>query len=129
MLMTQYPKTRTIEKLKDGLLPRADRDNVPKFPSFMYDEDMVEPGKVTSGLFRGPLLVAASFSPLGLHSLSLTESQVYKHIFISKSIARGEEGTARRGVAQINQMENVEPATICYTVLQVCEPDVKLQCF
>jgi hypothetical protein len=49
---------RTIEKLKNGTLPRLDRAGVPKFPSFMYDEDMMEPGKVMSGLFRGPLLVA-----------------------------------------------------------------------
>ena len=88
--------------MKNGLLPRLDRDGVPKFPLFLYDEDMIEPGKLTNGLFRGPLLVA-----------------VYKFIFISKSFARGEEKTARKGLAEINKMESVEPTTICYTVLQV----------
>lgn len=83
MLMTQHPKTRTIEKLKNGTLSRVDRDKVPKFPLFMYDEDMVEPGKVTSGLFRGPLLIAARFTPLGLRSPSLTNNagvQIYLHL-------------------------------------------------
>ncbi|KAF9647353.1 hypothetical protein BDM02DRAFT_3261766 [Thelephora ganbajun] len=93
--------SETIEKLKNGSLARLDREGVPKFPSFMYDEDMMEPGKVTEGLFRGPLLVA-----------------VYVYIFISKHVARGEKKTARKGIAEINQMGNVEPATICYAVLQ-----------
>lgn len=76
------PKTRTIEKLKTGSLPRADREGVPKFPLFMYDEDMIEPGRVTNGLFRGPLLIAAGFAHLGLHSSLLTDLtglQVYFH--------------------------------------------------
>lgn len=54
------PKIRTIEKLKNGSFSRLDREGVPKFPSFLYDEDIIEPGKLTNGLFRGPLLVAVS---------------------------------------------------------------------
>ena len=30
----------------------------------MYDEDLMERGKVTNGLFRGPLLVAVSIPRL-----------------------------------------------------------------
>lgn len=44
--------------------PRLDRDGVPKFPSSLYDEEIIEPGKYTNGLFRGPLLVVVSSSPL-----------------------------------------------------------------
>lgn len=40
-------------------------------------------------------------------------------IFVSKRGAQGEERTARRGIAEINQMGKVDPKTICYTVLQV----------
>ncbi|KAF9645037.1 hypothetical protein BDM02DRAFT_3207847 [Thelephora ganbajun] len=68
----------------------------------MYDEDMMEPGKVTEGLFRGLLLIA-----------------VYMYIFISKHVARGEKKMAQKGITEINQMGNVEPATICYVVLQM----------
>jgi len=45
--------------------------------------------------------------------------QVYKFIFVSKCGVQGEEQTARRGIAEINQMGNVNPATICYAALQV----------
>ncbi|KAF9778158.1 hypothetical protein BJ322DRAFT_1025249 [Thelephora terrestris] len=86
---------------QNGSFSRLDREGVPKFPSFMYNEDMIEPGKLTNGLFRGPLLVA-----------------VYMFIFVSKRVAKGEKKRARKGIAETHQMENVDPATICYAVLQ-----------
>ena len=61
-LLILSPKPRTIEKLKNGSFSRLDREGVPKFPLFMYDEDMIEPGKLTNGLFRGQLLVDVSSS-------------------------------------------------------------------
>lgn len=40
-------------------------------------------------------------------------------MLISKCIAMGEEKTARKGIAEVNQMGNIEPTTICYAVAQV----------
>ena len=51
--------------------------------------------------------------------MPLTALKVYTFTFISKCVAKGEKKKARRGIAETNQMENVDPATICYAVLQV----------
>jgi len=75
--------------MKTGRLPRLDREGVPKFPLFMYDEDVIEPGKVTNGLFRGPLLVAASSFSFGLHSLRLTVPTGLPFYFRLKAPCRG----------------------------------------
>ena len=40
-------------------------------------------------------------------------------MLVSKRVAMGEEKTARKGIAEVNQMGNIEPTTICYAVAQV----------
>lgn len=46
-------------KLKQGELPLIDNTGDPKFPAFLYDEELMD-GSLTQGLFRGPLLLAVS---------------------------------------------------------------------
>jgi len=65
----------TQEGIKAATLPMKDRENQPFFPSFLYDEQMVD-GSLTKGLFRGPLLLKASLSP----SLSImTADSTHRH--------------------------------------------------
>jgi hypothetical protein len=49
----------TRQKLMQGELPLNDSVGDPKFPSFLYDEDAMD-GSFTTGLLRGPLLLAVS---------------------------------------------------------------------
>ena len=49
----------TREKLSQGELPLIDNAKDPKFPAFLYDEDITD-GSLAQGLFRGPLLLAVS---------------------------------------------------------------------
>lgn len=46
-------------KLKEGELALIDSAGDPKFPAFLYDEDIMDES-LTQGLFRGPLLLAVS---------------------------------------------------------------------
>lgn len=85
----------------------------------MYDEDMMERGKLTNGLFRGPLLVAVGLFPF-THSLSIKFIKVHMHIFTSRSVAMGGKKTAQKGIGEKHHMEHIDPATICYAAIQVC---------
>ena len=49
-------------KLVERELPLIDNTSDPKLPFFLYDPDLAN-GSMTQGLFRGPLLLAASASP------------------------------------------------------------------
>ena len=79
----------------------------------------METGKVTNGLFRGPLLVTVSTLPLQSSLVTPEGSRRFTSLFVSKRAARGEDQTAQRGIAELNQMGKVEPTTICYTVLSL----------
>jgi hypothetical protein len=46
-------------KLSQGELPLIDVTGDPKFPAFLYDEDIMD-GSLVQGLFRGPFLLAVS---------------------------------------------------------------------
>lgn len=50
---------RTRAKLAQGELPLNDNVGDPKFPAFLYDEDIMD-DSLTTGLLRGPLLLAVS---------------------------------------------------------------------
>lgn len=58
--MTTLPSTR--ESIKGATLPMKDRENQPFFPVFLYDERTMD-GSLTTGLFRGPLLLKVSLPP------------------------------------------------------------------
>ena len=58
--MTTLPSTR--ESIKGATLPMKDRENQPFFPAFLYDKRMMD-GTLTTGLFRGPLLLKAGLPP------------------------------------------------------------------
>ena len=77
-------------------------------------------GTTTKGLFRGPLLVKASFTPSS-RAITNRNSQAYQHIFLgpSKSHAAGTKKSKKQGNAAIHGMHTVQPAMICYTVIQV----------
>ncbi|KAF9786305.1 hypothetical protein BJ322DRAFT_1108158 [Thelephora terrestris] len=87
-------------KLRDGKLSLLDSKGDPKFPAFLYNEDIMD-GSLAQGLFRGPLLLA-----------------VYIHIFFSPSGATGAKASLKRGNAKIHGMEKVVPSTICYAAIQ-----------
>ena len=55
-------KRRTRQDLKHRRLRLIDREGSPFFPTFLYDEEMMD-GTSTKGLFRGPLLIKVSFTP------------------------------------------------------------------
>lgn len=50
-----------MEKLAQGTVALNDNAGDPKFPAFLYDEDTLD-GSLTTGLFRGPLLLAVSIT-------------------------------------------------------------------
>ncbi|KAF9790581.1 hypothetical protein BJ322DRAFT_1104237 [Thelephora terrestris] len=87
-------------KLRDGGLSLIDSKGDPKFPAFLYDEDVMD-GSLAQGLFRGPLLLS-----------------VYKLIFIAPSAATGAKVSLKRGNSRIHGMEKVIPSTICYAAIQ-----------
>jgi len=53
----------------------TDRENQPFFPTFLYDEKMMD-GSLTKGLFRGPLLLKAGLTP----SPAVTTNGACRHI-------------------------------------------------
>lgn len=81
--------------MKNGSLPRLDREGVPKFPLFLYDEDVVEPGKLTNGLFRGPLLIAVSSFPF-CKSSPVTPDGFHRFTNSSSSQSALQEGKKRQ---------------------------------
>jgi len=56
---TNYLLSSTLMKLRQGELRLNDNRGDPKFPAFLYDEDAMN-GTFTTGLLRGPLLLAVS---------------------------------------------------------------------
>jgi len=110
---------RTWQDLKHRRLRLIDREGSPFFPIFLYDEEMMD-GTTTKGLFRGLLLVKASFTP-PLKATADRFPQAYRYIFLgpSESHKVGIKRGKKRGNAAIHGMCTVKPSTICYTVVQV----------
>lgn len=102
-----------------GEIPLNDNTGDPKFPAFLYDEDIMD-GSFATGLLRGKLLLAVRSTSQRQATPLTTSSQVYTSIFISPSSAAGAKASLKRGNAKIHGMEKVIPSTICYAVIHVC---------
>jgi hypothetical protein len=53
---------RTRQNIVERKLRLVDSEGDPKFPVFLYDEELMD-GSITKGLFRGPVLLTVRLSP------------------------------------------------------------------
>jgi hypothetical protein len=111
---------RTRQNIVERKLHLVDSEGDPKFPVFLYDEELMD-NSITKGLFRGPVLLMVGLSPSPRNgSLLTTNLQAYKHMFISPSAATGARQSSKRGNGEKHGMTKVLPSTICYAAVQVC---------
>lgn len=75
----------TRMKFSEGELPLNDIKGDPKFPAFLYDEDVMD-SSLTAGLLRGPLLLAVSSTVLTRargNATNCSHSGIHIHLHIT----------------------------------------------
>jgi hypothetical protein len=84
ILITEH---RTRKDLGNRALLIKDREGYPLFPVFVYDEKVMD-RSTTKGLFRGPLLLKAGYTPSPKMTADV-RLQAYRHIFLGPSHTDG----------------------------------------
>jgi len=75
----------TRMKLRQGELRLNDNTGDPKFPTFLYDEDAMD-STFTTGLFRGPFLLAVSSDSVVTMKVNIAHGQhsgIHFHLYFS----------------------------------------------